>query len=289
MRPGPVSAVVVNYNAAGHLADCVRSLRADGADEIVVVDNASTDASHRAVTEADASARWIETGRNLGFGRAANRGVVAATHDLVAIMNPDAVVEPGALKALVDVLDAEPAIAAVGPRVDNPDGSWYPSARAFPSLTDALGHAFLHYVSPDNRFSRRYKLLDWDHDTARDVDWISGTFMLVRREAFESVGGFDEAFFMYVEDVDLCWRLRAKGWRVRYEPAARVVHAIGGSSEGAPYRMIVAHHRSLFRFVANTYRGPKRMLLPVIGAGLAVRAVLACAQRAMRRKPPAAP
>lgn len=284
-----VSAVVVNYNAAGHLADCVRSLRVDGADEIVVVDNASTDGSRDAVAHADPSARWIDTGRNLGFGRAANRGVVAATHDVVAVMNPDAVVEPGAIKALVDVLDRDPAVAVVGPRVENPGGTWYPSARAFPSLGDALGHAFLHYLSPDNRYSRRYKLLDWDHDSVRDVDWVSGTFMLVRRSAFESVGGFDESFFMYVEDVDLCWRLHAAGWRVRYEPAARVVHAIGGSSEGAPYRMIVAHHRSLYRFVAKTYRGPRRVLLPVIAAGLGVRALLACGQRALRRRPPAAP
>jgi N-acetylglucosaminyl-diphospho-decaprenol L-rhamnosyltransferase len=284
-----VSAVVVNYNSAGHLVDCVRSLRADGVDEVVVVDNASTDHSHDALHRADPDARWLETGRNLGFGRAANRGAVACAHDLVAIMNPDAVVEPGALKALVDVLDREPSVAVVGPRVENADGTWYPSARTFPSLRDALGHAFLHYVAPDNRFSRRYKLLDWDHDTPRDVDWVSGTFMLARRSAFESVGGFDEAYFMYVEDVDLCWRLARAGWRIRYEPSARVIHAIGGSSEGAPYRMIVAHHRSLYRFCTKTYHGASRALLPVIGAGLAVRALLACAQRAFRRRPPAAP
>ena len=284
-----LSAVVVNYNSAGHLVDCVRSLRADGADEIIVVDNGSTDRSRDALAAADPDAVWIQTGRNLGFGSAANRGVAVARHDLVAVMNPDAVVEPGALKALVAVLDGDGTVAVVGPRVENPDGSWYPSARTFPSLRDALGHAFLHYVSPDNRFSRRYKLLDWDHDTARDVDWVSGTFMLVRRDAFDAVGGFDEAYFMYVEDVDLCWRVGQAGWRIRYEPAARVIHAIGGSSEGAPYRMIVAHHRSLYRFCATTYRGPARALLPAIAAGLAVRAVLACVQRALRRKPPAAP
>jgi GT2 family glycosyltransferase len=284
-----LSAVVVNYNSAGHLVDCVRSLRADGADEIIVVDNASTDGSRDALAGADPDAVWLPTGRNLGFGSAANRGAAAATHDLVAIMNPDAVVEPGALKALVDVLDRERAVAVVGPRVENPDGSWYPSARTFPSLRDALGHAFLHYVSPDNRFSRRYKLLDWDHDTARDVDWVSGTFMLVRRDAFDLVGGFDEGYFMYVEDVDLCWRLGHAGWRIRYEPAGRVIHAIGGSSEAAPYRMVVAHHRSLYRYCTKTYHGAARALLPVIAAGLAVRALLACAQRALRQRPPAAP
>ena len=284
-----VSAVVVNYNAAALLTDCVRSLRADGATEVVVVDNDSADDSEAVLRGADADATWLPIGRNVGFGAGANRGVAATRTPYVAIMNPDTVVEPGTLKAMAEVLDREPDVAAVGPRVDNPDGSWYPSARAFPSLGDALGHAFLHYVRPDNPFSRRYKLLDWDHDLARDVDWISGTCMLVRRDVFEAIGGFDEAYFMYVEDVDLCWRLRAEGHRVRYDPAGRVIHVIGASSELAPYRMVVAHHRSLYRFTAKTYRGPRRALLPVIAAGLAFRAALACAQRAARRKPPAAP
>lgn len=285
----PVSAVVVNFNAREHVVACVRSLRADGVDDVVVVDNASTDGSREALAAADPDARFLATGRNLGFGAAANRGVVAASHAYVAIANPDVVVEPGTVAALAGVLDAEPAVAAVGPRVDNPDGSWYPSARSFPSLLDALGHAFLHYLRPDNRFSRRYKLLDRDPAVATDVDWVSGTFLLVRRDAFEAVGGFDEGYFMYVEDVDLCWRLGRLGWRIRYEPAGRVVHTIGVSSERAPYRMILAHHRSLWRFTTKTYAGPKRALLPVIGAGLAVRAALACLQRAVRRRPPAAP
>lgn len=289
MADTPVSAVVVNYNARTHLLECVRSLRADGAAEVIVVDNGSTDGSAEALRTADPDVVFIDTKRNLGFGAAANRGVVAARHDLVAIMNPDIVVEPGTLKALGEVLTGDAAIAAVGPRVENADGTWYPSARAFPALGDAVGHAFLHYVAPGNRFSRRYKLLDWDHATARDVDWISGTFMLVRHDAYEAVGGFDERYFMYVEDVDLCWQLRQFGWRVRYEPGGRVIHAIGASSELAPYRMIVAHHRSLLRFTAKTSRGTRRALLPIIAAGLAVRAALACFQRAARRKPPAAP
>ena len=112
--------------------------------------------------------------------------------------------------------------------------------------------------------------------------------MLVRRATFEALGGFDEGYFMYVEDVDLCWRAWRAGWRVRYEPAGRVVHVIGVSSELAPYRMIAAHHRSLFRFSARTTRGPRRLLLPLIGAGLAVRTLLAWLQRAARNRPHAA-
>ena len=113
--------------------------------------------------------------------------------------------------------------------------------------------------------------------------------MLLRRSAFEAVGGFDERYFMYVEDVDLCWRTWQAGWRVAYEPAGRVVHAIGVSSELAPYRMIMAHHRSLWRFAVRSAGPRRRPLLPVVAVGLAVRTVLAWAQRASRRRPHAAP
>jgi N-acetylglucosaminyl-diphospho-decaprenol L-rhamnosyltransferase len=284
-----VSAVVVNYNARDHLVECVRSLRAEGVDEIVAVDNASHDGSEQALNASDPGVAFFQAGRNLGFGAAANRGVRASSGDFVAIMNPDVVVEPGCLKALVDALERDPGLAIVAPRVVNRDGSVYPSARAFPSLVDAAGHAFLHFVAPHNRFSRRYKLLDWDRATSRDVDWVSGTFLLARRSAFDTLGGFDEAYFMYVEDVDLCWRCWRRGWRVAYEPSGTVIHAIGASSELAPYRMILAHHRSLFRFATRTHTGLHRFLLPFIAAGLALRAGLACLQRAVRRRPHAAP
>jgi N-acetylglucosaminyl-diphospho-decaprenol L-rhamnosyltransferase len=280
--------VIVNYNARDHLLECLRSLRADGMEEIVVVDNESRDGSAAAVARADPEAVFISTGANLGFGTAANRGVVATTGEYVMILNPDVVVEPGATKMLADVLDTEPLVAIVGPRVENPDGTLYPSVRRFPDLGMAIGHAFLGFVRPDNRFSRNYKMLDEDRSQAADVDWVSGTCMLVRRCAFEEVDGFDESYFMYVEDVDLCWRLGRAGWRVAYEPRAAVMHTIGASSELAPYRMIAAHHRSLYRFAANTTEGGQRTLLPLVGVGLTARTVLAWVQRAYRGRPHAA-
>jgi len=283
-----VSAVVVNYNVRDCLLECVRSLRADGVREVVVVDNASSDGSEQALRAADPQAVFVSTGANLGFAAAANRGVRATHGDLVAIMNPDIVVEPGTIKALAEVLERDPGLAVVGPRIENLAGTWYPSARTFPSLADAAGHAFLHFVAPRNRFSRRYRLLDWDHSAARDVDWVAGTFLMARRSDFEGVGGFDERYFMYVEDVDLCWRLWQAGRRVRYEPGGRVMHLIGASSELAPYRMIVAHHRALLQFAARTNTGWRRLLLAPIALGLTLRAAIACLQRAARRRPPAA-
>ena len=285
---GEVSAVVVSYNVRDLLVLCVASLRAEGIEHIVVVDNASKDGSVEAIRRADPDVEVVALEHNLGFGSGANRGVARTTTPFVAILNPDLEVEPGATKALLDVLEREPDVGIVAPRIETPDGRLYPSARTFPDMLDAAGHAFLHFVWRSNPFSRRYKMLDWDHGTATDVDWVAGTHLIVRRAAWDEVGGFDESFFMYLEDVDLCWRMKQAGWRTRYEPMARVVHAIGRSTDQTPYRMIAAHHRSLFRYATKTSTGPQRLLLPVIAAALAVRTVLAWVQRAWRRKPHAA-
>ena len=283
-----VGAVVVNYNTRDHLLQCVRSLRADGVGQVVVVDNASADGSGQALEQNDPDAVLLRMTSNLGYGTAANRGVAATDTDYVMVLNPDTVVEPGTTKMLAQALDRDPGLAVVGPRMENVDGSLYPSARCFPNLVDAAGHAFLGFVAPANPYTRRYRMLDWDHGGAGDVDWVSGACMLARRSAFVSAGGFDEAYFMYAEDVDLCWRLRQAGWRIGYEPGGRVVHSLGASSRQQPYRMILAHHRSLLRFASKTTTGRSRLLLPVVAAGLAVRTVVAWAHHALERRRPVA-
>lgn len=283
-----VAAVIVSYNVRDLLVRCIASLRADGVGHIVVVDNDSSDGSAEAARRADPEVEVIALDRNVGFGSGANAGVVRTTAPYVVILNPDLEVEPGATKTLLDALEQDPTVGIAAPLIVTPDGRLYPSARRFPDMVDAAGHAFLHFVWRSNPFSRRYRMLDWDHTDAADVDWVAGTHFVVRRTAWDEVGGFDEGFFMYLEDVDLCWRLKARGWRVRYEPAARVVHAIGRSTDQTPYRMIAEHHRSLLRYAAKTTTGPKRALLPVIAAALGVRTVLAWIQRAWRGKPHAA-
>ncbi|HEX2040398.1 MAG TPA: glycosyltransferase family 2 protein [Acidimicrobiales bacterium] len=275
-----VAAVVVNFNTRDHLVECVRSLRKAGVEEIVVVDNDSHDGSGEALAAADREARFLPTGANLGFGRAANRGAEVAQADYILVCNPDLTVDPDAVDILAEVLDRRPGTAVVGPRIVDPDGTTYPSPRVFPGLLDAVGHAFLGYVAPRNRFTRRYRMLDVDRDVpAVDVDWVSGSCFLARRSAWDALGGFDEGYFMYAEDVDLCWRAHRAGWQVAFEPAARVTHVQGVSTARRPYRMIAEHHRSLLRFSARTTEGPRRLLLPVVAFGLAVRAVVAWAHR----------
>jgi N-acetylglucosaminyl-diphospho-decaprenol L-rhamnosyltransferase len=267
-----VVAIVVNYNAARHLTTCLRSLDANGVDDVVVVDNGSVDASHQVARTA--GVHWVPTGANLGYGRAANVGAATAparAAPYLLICNPDTDLDEGAVPALRAVLAAGPDLGLVGPRLSNPDGSLYPSARTFPDLVDAMGHGLFGMFSPRNRFTRRYRMLDWDHGRRARVDWVSGACFLVRRSAWDQVGGFNPAYFMYMEDVDLCWRLKQSGWGVGYEPAARVLHVQGVSTNYHPYRMLAAHHLSMWRFAKSATVGPKRAALPLVAVGLVAR------------------
>lgn len=278
------ASVVVNYESGLALARCVADLRSAGLAELVVVDNGSTDGSLAAAEAAVSEVAVVSPGRNLGYGAAANRGVSASAAPLILICNPDLEVPLGAVTALVAALDADPGCALVGPLIRNASGERYPSARRFPSMVDAAGHALLGIFASDNRFTRRYQQADLDESgtDTRTVDWVSGACFLVRRSAFESIGGFDESYFMYVEDVDLCWRIGRSGWSVAYVPGAEVTHLQGLSTDLHPYRMILEHHRSLLRFAGRSSTGWRRVLLPLVAVGVAVRTGLACLARAIR-------
>lgn len=276
------AAVVVNYESGTALSRCVEDLRAEGVVELVVVDNGSRDGSVDLVRQRFPDVWVVVTGRNLGYGAAANRGVAVTTMPSVLVCNPDIEVRSGALGALAGALAADPGCALVGPLIRDPAGARYPSARSFPSMVDAAGHAAFGLFRPDNRFTRSYQnaYLGAPGATSEPVDWVSGACFLVRRSAFEEVGGFDEAYFMYFEDVDLCWRLGRAGWGVAYSPVAEVTHSQGVSTDRHPYRMIVEHHRSLLRFAARSSEGWRRLLLPLVALGTGARCGLACAKRA---------
>lgn len=280
----PWAAVVVNYEAGDALVACVRSLLADrsagAAPDVVVVDNGSRDGSIAALQRAVPSVRVLDPGANVGYARAANLGIAATTAPIVAVCNPDVEVRPGTAAAMLAAF-ADDSVGAAGPRIRNPDGSTYPSARRDPALGDALGHAVLGLVWPGNPFTRRYRELDADPARPRDVDWVSGAAVWLRRSALDAVGGWDEAFFMYGEDVDLGRRLRAAGWRVRYVPEGDVTHVQGLSTDRRPYRMIVEHHRSLYRLAAKRWRGPRRALLAPSAVFLALRATVVIGWRAL--------
>jgi N-acetylglucosaminyl-diphospho-decaprenol L-rhamnosyltransferase len=273
--------VIVNHDAGDVLLRCVASLRADHVGEVVVVDNASTDGSPDALVAADPDARLVRAGANLGDGAGANRGIEATGGELVLVMNADVAVHRGAVDSMVAELASHPAWAVVGPRILEADGTHYPSARRFPSMADAAGHAVLAGLAPANRFTRRYRMADLSAEVTTEVDWVSGACFLARRRALEDLGGFDEAYFMYAEDVDLCWRARRAGWGVAYVPAAVVTHIQGLSTARRPFRMLVAHHRSVLRFAARTARGWRRALLPAVAVVLGLRLLVTSARTAV--------
>jgi len=269
-RAPRVACVVVDYHAGVHLHDAAVSMLAEGVDEFVVVDNAGGGEARRSLGELSSATVVVEPSRNLGFGAGVNRGVAALSDsDVVVVANPDVVAHHGALARLVAALEEHPTWAIVGPTILNEEGIVYPSVRRFPSMPDAVGHATLGRVWPTNPFTRRYRESGAHADGT--ADWVSGSFFAVRREAFERVGGFDERYFMFAEDMDLCWRTRRLGYDVGTAPEAVVTHVEGVSRRSAPKRMLVAHHVSAFRFASRTTDGPARLLLPVAAMILSVR------------------
>jgi N-acetylglucosaminyl-diphospho-decaprenol L-rhamnosyltransferase len=279
------AAVVVNYEAGPLLEACVRSVLADsscGPVELVVVDNGSRDGSVATLGRAFPDVQVIRAPGNVGYARAANLGIAATRADIVAVLNPDTRLEPGTAVAMTTRIDDDTKLAACGPRVKNLDGTDYPSARSNPSVPDAVMHGLLGLWWPTNRYTRKYRQLDAAPDEARCVDWLSGAALWLRRTALDVVGGWDERYFMYLEDTDLCWRLRRAGWKIAYDPAGLVWHVQGASTSQRPYRMLAEHHRSAWRFARQRFTGVRAFLLPFAAAYLTARAALAMLTHAAR-------
>ncbi|MFN2544844.1 MAG: glycosyltransferase family 2 protein [Actinomycetota bacterium] len=274
--------VIVNYNAGEHLLRCVESLVTHAGEaevEVVVVDNASRDGSIERIREAHPSVTLIQNQDNRGFASAANQGIRAAVAPYLFVLNPDAEISAGTLSRLIKLAGDRPRAAAIGPLVRDSDGSLYPSARKVPTIAEAVGHAFLHPFDPDNRFSRAYTMADWDRQSELEVSWVSGSCVLLRRAALEEVGLFDEGYFMYAEDADLCTRLRRAGWAVLFTPELEVTHERGVST-GNSKRMIRVHSESIYRYFEKHHAaGWKRVLLPFARVALRARAELVIRRR----------
>jgi N-acetylglucosaminyl-diphospho-decaprenol L-rhamnosyltransferase len=272
-----LAVVVVNFNAGEHLLRCLASLdaHAGGAElEVVVVDNDSVDGSERAAADAFPRADVIETGSNRGFAAGANVGIAATTAPFVLVLNPDAEIWEGTLEAFVKLAAERPGAGAIGPLIRSPDGTIYPSPREHPSIGVAVGHAFLGPLWPNNPWSRRYRMADWDRSSERQVEWLSGAAVLLRREALDAVGLLDERFFLYAEEVDLFRRLREAGWRVVFTPELEVLHE-GGVSTGRSRRTHLTHSRSVYLYFEKYHgHGWGRVLLPFARIALRARAEL---------------
>jgi N-acetylglucosaminyl-diphospho-decaprenol L-rhamnosyltransferase len=271
-----VAVVAVTYSPGDSLGTFLDSLATatNRAVDIVLADNGSTDGSVEAAA-ARPAVRVVETGGNLGYGRAANIGVHATTAEFVVVANPDIEWEPGSLDTLLAAADRWSQGAAFGPLIHTPDGTIYPSARALPSLGRGIGHALCGWWWPSNPWTAAYRV-EREAPRERTAGWLSGSCLLLRRDAFDAVGGFDPGFFMYFEDLDLGDRLRQAGWQNVYVPSAMVRHTGGHATSRDAARMAAEHHRSAWRYLSRRYSGLRWLPLRlVLRAGLLIRSVLA--------------
>ncbi|CAN5832800.1 glycosyltransferase family 2 protein [soil metagenome] len=273
--------VTVTYSPGPHLERFLSSLTlaTDRPVHVVMADNGSVDGSPEAAVDRYGNVTLLHTGANLGYGSAVNRAVTSVRgsgdEEFLIIANPDVVWGPGSIDALLAAAERWPRAAALGPLIRDPDGSVYPSARHLPSLIRGGMHAVVGPVWKSNPWTSAYRQERLE-PTERPVGWLSGSCLLVRRKAFDAIGGFDERYFMYMEDVDLGDRFGKAGWLNVYVPAAEILHDKGHSTGKDPARNLAAHHTSTYTYLSDRHKGWQRAPLRVtMKAALAVRARLA--------------
>lgn len=264
LAPLEVDVVVVSYNSADTLRACVEPLSLLPGVTVTVVDNDSSDDSLGTV--ADLPVHAFGSGRNGGFSFGCNLGVAHGTAPYVLLLNPDARIEAATLATLVRALDDDPSLGVVGPRILDDDGVVARTQRNFPRLRSTWAQAlFLHRISPNARWADE---VIWDpraYERPGEPEWLSGACLLVRRDALERIGGMDERFFLYCEDIDLCRRLGGAGYRVGYEPGAIAQHEGGASAPRTTTHAIYA--RSRVTYARKHYRRP---LVPLERLGIAL-------------------
>lgn len=272
-----IAVVTVTYSPGEHLENFLTSI--DGAysgpsPRVLMADNGSVDGAPEAAEQAHGNAELLRTGANLGYGGAINFAVAqldGAAPDFLLISNPDVVFGPGSIDELLAAAARHADAGSLGPLIRDPDGTVYPSARRVPSMRFGIGHALLGTVWKSNPWTRAYQQSQADL-SEREAGWLSGSCLLVRPEAFESIGGFDDRYFMYMEDVDFGDRLERAGWRNVYVPSAEIVHAKGHAAGKVPELMLPAHHESAYRFFADRHPGPAAApLRAAMKVGLAAR------------------
>lgn len=255
--------VTVTYSPGAHLDRFLASLShaTDRPVTVIMADNGSTDGAPEEALERHPNARLFHTGANLGYGSAVNRAVasylgddaVSGDAEFFVVANPDVVWGPRSIDAMLDAARRWPRAGALGPLIRDPDGSVYPSARHQPSLIRGGMHAVVHPFWRSNPWTAAYRQ-DRLEPSERAVGWLSGSCLLLRRAAFDEVQGFDERYFMYMEDVDLGDRLGQAGWLSMYVPTAEILHDKGHATGRDPARNLAAHHKSTYTFLADRHQ-----------------------------------
>lgn len=254
-----VSIIIVNWNTSDLLAKCLRCVETtvhDVSYDVWVVDNASTDGSAEMVRRDFPHVKLIVNPQNVGFARANNQALKVCEGRYALLLNSDAFVQERAIDHMVRFMDARPDAGMAACKLLYADGRLQPSCSRFPTLLTELYIAFgLDKLFPKSRIFGRYMMTDWDYGDTREVDVIMGAFMLVRAEVMQQIGLMDEAFFMYSEEVDWCYRCQQAGWKIFFTPEVETVHLWGGSSQAVKVETLIRLYRSRVQFFRKHYGG----------------------------------
>lgn len=287
-----VSILILNYNTCRLTMDCIRSVYESDTNysyEIILIDNNSRDDSVEQISRAFPNLMLIANSENVGFARGNNQGMEAASGRYVLLLNSDTVIRRDTLETMVSFMDSRPDLGASGCKVILPDGSLDKACkRGFPTPEASFYYAFgFSKLFPDKPKFNGYQLGYLDPDQDYPVDCLVGAFMLVRRETIEQVGGLDEQFFMYGEDLDWCYRIKEAGWGIYYYPATSIVHLKGGSARRRPFKIVYEFHRAMILFHRKHYRKQyNSMINGAVYAGVALKFMLSLGVNVLKNPRP---
>jgi N-acetylglucosaminyl-diphospho-decaprenol L-rhamnosyltransferase len=264
----PMSIVVVSYNSRELLRACLASIESEQSGQVTVIDNVSSDGSDEMVAQDFPWVKLIKNKKNDGYSGAANLAIASCSSKYVLLLNSDTLLRPGTLQALTGYLDQHPEVAIAGPSLVNPDGMHQASCFPFPTPLNILRReSSLSKIWSDNLSTGLPRF-------TQSVPWVLGAALAIRLHAFESVGGFDPSFFMYYEEVDLCYRLNKSGWQTHFVPEAIVTHIGGASTKQQRTAMAIHLYKSLCHFYRQHYSRRQRFQLKLVLTYLMLRNIV---------------
>lgn len=254
-----LSIIIVHYNVFEYMRKCLLSIfssKKNFSAEIFIIDNHSKDFCAETMRREFPEVKLIENEKNMGFSFAANQGIKESKGRYILLLNPDTIFPREGIEKVIEYMDKNPEAGICGCRMVDPKGKLLYSCRSFPSFMTSISssQSILYRYFPSNPLSNRYLLKDFDHSQIKEVDWVSGSCLLVRREMIDSIGFLDEDYFMYVEDVDFCLRAKKNGWKVVYFPLVTFIHYVGKSTSQDRLRMQLEHHKSMYYFYKRHYK-----------------------------------
>ncbi len=247
---------IVSYNTCESLRYCLQSVSINNGSEIWVIDNHSSDGSQEMVRAEFPTVELVEVENNIGYGAAADLAISLSNAPYILLLNSDTILQSDALEKLSEYLDKNPGVGVVGPRITHIKGTLQPSC--FPMPTPL--HIFFDISQLNQLFNhipsiREQNYRTWSHSHNRAVPWVQGSALAIRREAYDAVGGFDKAFFMYYEEVDLCYRMSNAGWGIHFSPVTEVIHSGAASTNQSRAKMELQYYKSLAIFYHKHYSG----------------------------------